>query len=309
VAGDGRVGTVSLVERYTSGAGPKGVLYMSAFAVMFAIVEGLGVLLPAGYSPYQVVWARYLVHLVLTLAVMLALDRSLAIRSVHSTLQVCRSAMMLVMPVAFVMAAGAARVGLVWTLLWLAPLMAIAWAKWHGDTSLGAIDWLIALACLAGAVLVLRPGPALALTGTLFALLSAGSFAAYILMTGGLHGDSVLTSLFYTATVPFLALSLVMPSTWTPVTPRAALVFTAIGVVGWGALLALDRGVRLLGSARASIFAFLAVVVGAGLERDTDRATMTGAGIIGIALIGAAILAIRRTTHPPETASSMDEPC
>ena len=275
--------------------GLKGVLHMCAFALLFATVEGLGAAMSADYSPYQVVWGRYLVHLVLTLAVMLVLTRSIAIRTVRPGVQVCRSAMMLLMPLAFVTAAGEARIELVWALLWLAPLLTMALESRFRAVSFGAPDWIVALACFAGSALVLRPGLDMPLTGALLALLAAVSFAGYMLLTSALRGDSVLTSLFYTATVPFAALSLVMPVVWTPLSARAALLLAAIGVVGWFALLALDRGVRLLHAGHAAVFAFLAVVAGAFIARETGHAaTVAGTGIIGVALAVAAIHAVRR---------------
>lgn len=281
--------------RRLSGAGLKGVLYMTAFAVMFAIVERLGSAMPADFSPYQVVWGRYLVHLVLTLCVMLFMDRSVVIRSARPGVQLCRSAMMLLMPVAFVIASHEARGDLVWALLWLAPLMTMAWESWFRGATFAALDWAGAFACLAGTVLVLRPGPPLAAIGTLSSLLAAASFAAYILLTAELRGDSVRTSLFYTATVPFAVLSAVMPSVWTPVTASAGLLLVATGVVGWLALYALDRGVRLLEAGYAAVFAFLAVIAAALIAREADHAaTIAGAGIIGVAVVGAAVRAVRR---------------
>jgi drug/metabolite transporter (DMT)-like permease len=279
----------------TSRAKLKGVLYMSAYGAMFPIVEALGSVLLADYSAYQVVWGRYLVHLVLTFGVMLVLDRSIRIRSACPGTQLTRSAMMLVMPVAFVLAAGEAPVDFVWTLLWLAPLVAMAWERWFRGVSVTALDWTIAVACVAGTVLVFRPEPGTHLAGTAFALLSAASLGVYISLTGELRRDAIRTSLFYTATVPFVAMSLLMPWIWRPVSPKAGLLLIAVGALGWLALLALDKGVRLLGAGQAAVFAFLAIIVGALIARETGHAaTIAGAGIIGIALIGAAIRAVRR---------------
>jgi drug/metabolite transporter (DMT)-like permease len=273
----------------------KGVLYMIAYGMLFAIVEALGSAVLADYSAYQVVWGRYLVHLVLTVGVMLVLDRSITVRSARPGIQLTRSAMMLAMPVAFVLAAGEAPVHFVWTLLWFAPLVTMAWERFVRGVSVAALDWTIAVACVAGTVLVLRPAPGTYLAGTVLALLSAVSLGLYISLTGDLRRDAVRTSLLYTATVPFAAMSFVMPSVWRPVSLRAGLLLTGIGVLGWLALLVLDKGVRLLGARHAAVFAFLAVVATALIARETGHAaTVAGAGIIIVALTGAAIRAVRR---------------
>jgi hypothetical protein len=69
-----------------------------------------------------------------------------------------------------------------------------------------------------------------------------------------------------------------------------------VGTLGWLALYALDKGVRLLGAGRAVVFAFLAIIKGALVARETGHATtLAGAGIIGVTLAGAAIRTVRRT--------------
>ncbi len=273
---------------------------MSAFGVMFATVETLGSALLGDYSAYQVVWGRYLVHFVVTLGVMLALGRSISLRSAHPALQLTRSAMMLVMPVALVLAAEEAPAAFAWTLLWFAPLATMAWERWVRGVRFATLDWLFAAACVAGTALVLRPAMGTYLAGSLLALLSAASFGVYISLTGELRRDAVLTSLFYTATVPFAAMSLVLPWVWRPLSLEAGLGLVGVGALGWLALLALDKGVRLLGAGRGAVFAFVAVIASALVARETGHATtVAGAGIIGVALAGAAIRAVGRPGKSP----------
>src|SRR5690606_16826877 len=66
-------------------------------------------------------------------------------------------------------------------------------------------------------------------------------FSAYVVMTRSLRTEATRTNLFYTALGVFLALTPVMPRLW--ITPAAAdlAVMVAVGVLGWGALWALDR--------------------------------------------------------------------
>jgi hypothetical protein len=285
--------TVSPVDRPELSARVKGVLYMSAYGVLFALVEALGGAVLAEYSPYQVVWGRYLVHLVLTLGVMLVMHKSISICSSCPAVQLSRSATMLVMPVAFVLAAGEAPARFVWTMTWLAPLVVLAWERWFRGVGVGSLDWVIGVACVTGTVLVLRPPPEVFLAGTVLASLSAASLGLYISLTGELRGDAILTSLLYTAMVPFAAMSFVVPWVWTPISPRAGLLLIGVGSFGWLALFVLDKGVRLLGAARGAPFAFLAVITGALISRETRHATViAGAGIIGITLAGAAMRAV-----------------
>jgi drug/metabolite transporter (DMT)-like permease len=273
----------------------KGALCMSLFGVLWAVIELLGGSLSSDYSPYQVVWSRYLVHILLSLAAMLALRHSLSVRTGLWRVQLLRSSTMLVMPVAFVAAMHAGPAGSVWSMVWLAPLLAMAAGRWLQGTALRGTDWAAAALCFAGAALVWQPGVPLSLQSAAWALAAAASLAAYLILTTALRADSVWLSLFYTALVPLVALSFLMPALWAPVSLRFALVCLTIGATGWVALLALDKAIRLLMPAYAAVFVYVEVVMDALLVRGLDEAiTALATGILICGLTWAAIRTSRR---------------
>ena len=51
-------------------AGRRAMVYMAGFAFFWAVVEALAAGILRDYSPYQVVFTRYVVHMLLMLAVL-----------------------------------------------------------------------------------------------------------------------------------------------------------------------------------------------------------------------------------------------
>jgi drug/metabolite transporter (DMT)-like permease len=66
------------------------------------------------------------------------------------------------------------------------------------------------------------------------------SFVLYVLMTRSLRKERTEANLFYTALGPFVAFGLLMPLVWVTPDLHEALIMTAIGVLGFFALYALD---------------------------------------------------------------------
>jgi drug/metabolite transporter (DMT)-like permease len=217
---------------------------------------------------------------------MLLTRHSLSVRTGLWRVQLVRSSTMLVMPVAFVAAMHTGPAASVWSMLWLAPILTMAAGRWLQGTAVTATDWAAAMLCFGGAVLAWQPGAPLSLPSAAWAFIAAASFAAYQILTWSLRSDSVWLSLFYTALVPFVALSFLMPVVWAPVSPRAFLVCIAIGVTGWVGLLALDKAIRLLMPAYAAVFIYVQVVTDALIVRGLDEAGVavaTGILVCGLA--------------------------
>jgi hypothetical protein len=198
---------------------------------------------------------------------------------------------MLTMPGAFAWAVMAGiSAEFVWAVFWIAPLLIIAFA---------------------GVALGERPPPAVLITGALGALAAAAifghlsaasplaivlamavslSFSLYVVMTRSLRTEPVAANLFYTAVVPFLVLTPVMIQIGVWPSRHDAVVLASIGVVGFGALYALDRACHAAPAWASSGALFTqAACVGlvfliAGGHGETLRIAF-GAGAI-VALVG-----------------------
>jgi drug/metabolite transporter (DMT)-like permease len=123
--------------------------------------------------------------------------------------------------------------------------------------------WLAVALGLLATYLMLDPRWPSSLGTLVWPLIMAMSFALYVAMTRSLRNEPVLTNLFYTALGVFALLSLAMPWSWTVPTLHDGVVLTTIGVVGFGALWALDQACEAsqLSSTAPALYLHLAGMV------------------------------------------------
>jgi drug/metabolite transporter (DMT)-like permease len=219
------------------------MLLMTAFGVLWAVLESVAMHLSRGYSPYQVVWTRYAVHLGFMLAVWGWRQPLSLISTRRPVFQFARSALMLIMPVSFVVGVtrGLDRDTLM-AVFWVTPLLVIALSSVFLRETATPMLCLAAASAVAGAVLLLSPEhtPS-SWRSLLWPLVMAGSFSLYVVMTRSLRTETTRANLFYTAFGVFLALSPLLPAVWVTPTPHDLVVMVAIGLLGWLSLYCLDR--------------------------------------------------------------------
>lgn len=226
-----------------AGSARMAVAAAAVFGVCWTVLEAvLGGFFQHNYDLLQIVWWRYATHVVL-LSVLIGPRIATAVASVRRpALQIARSLTMLIMPVSFASAVGrGATAEQVWSIFWIAPLLVIIFDIAFLGTRPPASAVLASLVGAIAAAVVFGhdalPGKA---TATL-AIVVAVSFALYVVMTRSLRNERVETNLLFTASVPLVVLTLVMPFVWRWPTLGDAMVLTSIGAVGLVALWALDR--------------------------------------------------------------------
>jgi drug/metabolite transporter (DMT)-like permease len=222
--------------------GRRSMLLMIVFVALWAAVEVLAAgVLSGAYSPYQVVWTRYAVHLLAMLALFGWRDPASLLRTQRPLFQLARSLLMLVMPASWIIAMQqGVGVGTLMSIFWLSPLLVLGLAHaFLGERAPWPL-WLAAAIGCAGAVLLLGPSGPLELR-LLPALTMALSYSLYTVMTRPLRSERTRANLFYTALGVFLALSPVMPSLWITPGLRDLAVLCGVGLLGLAGLYALDR--------------------------------------------------------------------
>ena len=223
--------------------GHRAIALLAVFAATWALLEGaLGTRLEHQYNLMQVVWWRYAAHLALMLAVWGWRQPGQLWRTRRPVFQLARSLLMLVMPLSFVAALYVGEhIDTVWALFWVTPgLILLVAAMWLNERAPVWL-WIATLLGAAGAVFILEPPLPQSVPGLLLPLLMALSFSVYVVMTRSLRDEPVVTNLFYTAFGVFVLLSPLMPSIWLMPSLHDAVYLSAIGVVGFVALWALDR--------------------------------------------------------------------
>ena len=223
-------------------AARKSMLLMIAFVGLWAIVEAIAAPLFSRISGYQIVWARYGVHLSFMLLIWGWRNPSVLWRTRRPLYQIGRSLLMLGMPVSWIISVQhGVTSSVLMTIFWLAPLLILALTPLVLKERVRLRYWVVAAVAYAGACLVSVPAAPSTLSDLVFPAGMAGTFALYVVMTRALRGETVHANLFYTALGVFASLSLVMPGVWVQPSVPDAFALIAIGLLGFGALLALDR--------------------------------------------------------------------
>jgi len=219
------------------------MLMMVAFGALWAVLEAVATHLNRSYSPFQVVWTRYAVHLAFMLAVWGWREPFSLVRTRRPVLQLARSMLMLVMPAAFVF--GLIR-GLspntIMAVFWVMPLLVLVLSAAFLAESASWAVWLAAGGATLGALLLLSPQPpARSWLWPAWPLVMSASFSLYVVMTRVLRSETTRANLFYTAFGVFVALTPLIPSVWVTPSRHDFAIMAAIGVIGWVSLYCLDR--------------------------------------------------------------------
>jgi len=238
------------------------MLCMMGFTLMWALVEALAGGVLQRYSPYQVVWTRYAVHLLLMLALWGLHDPGRLWRTSRPGYQLSRSLLMLAMPASWVTATSlGVPVGTTMTIFWLSPLAIMLLARWLLQERPPAWLWLAAGLGFAGALLTHHFEPPASAAGVLLPLAMGLCFSLYVVMTRSLRSENMLANLFYTALGVFLALTPAMGWLWLWPTPGDALVMVAVGVLGFVTLWLLDRAAAAAPVSISAPFSFIQIAV------------------------------------------------
>ena len=213
------------------------MMAMILVGFFWAVVETLGHYIPRGYSPIQTVWSRYLVHMLFMLAAFGPRKRTSLIRTDCLWMQISRALLMLGMPVCLIAGAAFLPIDVVWVVSWCAVTMELGLSAWILRERVRPGLWIAAASGWLG-VWIMSGVDFPTLSWRYLAPVGMGfCFAAYVIMTRCMTGESTSTKLFHTALWVFGALSLIVPFLWKTPTPRTLVIYILIGIIGFFCLL------------------------------------------------------------------------
>jgi len=247
-------------------ANRRAILLMLGFVTLWALIEVMAAQVLRNYSPYQVVWTRYAVHLGLMLLIWGWREPASLWRTRRPVFQLSRSLLMLGMPASWIIGMQmGVPADVVMLVFWVSPLliMGLAWLFLRDRAP--PLIWLVTLMAGAGSLLV-HDFAALPTPGQIvYPLAMALCFSLYVVMTRSLLVETTRTNLFYTALGVFLLLTPAMPGLWTTPSLPDLMTMVAVGLFGYVALYLLDRMAAAAPVSISAPFAFFQVVMTAGL--------------------------------------------
>lgn len=187
------------------------LLTMFLFVSMDAIAKHL----TASYPVPQVVWARYVFHVLLLFA-WLGSRAPSVLRTRRLGLQLGRSLLLLLTTFFFFTALSFMALVDASVIMFIGPIVLTLLAALILREHVGARRWSGVIIGFIGALIVIRPGTSMVQPSAIFAVAAACCYALYQITTRQLsHYDAPLTTLAYTAVVGALLSSFAVPFGWT----------------------------------------------------------------------------------------------
>lgn len=208
---------------------------MVAAMVLLPIMDGLAKGLSESYPVMQVVWARYLFHLLAMLPLLLWRYELKDLRPERADLQLVRGTLLLAGTALFFSGLALMSQATVLALFFVSPLVVTLLAPLLLGERTGAWPIIAVVVGFLGVLLILRPGGGVPPLGALLALSAGVVHGFYMLFTRRLAGSAPpLVTLGYTAVVGAVVMSVVVVFVWVTPTLKDFMVMVLLGVLAAG---------------------------------------------------------------------------
>ena len=209
-----------------------GIAWMLLTTLFFLSLDAVAKHLVSSYPVIQVVWGRFLFHLILA-AMILGPRFGFFGRSANLPLQIVRSILLLATTVLFFFGVRLLPLAEASAIMFTSPILLSILAIPFLGEKVGPYRWAAIFVAFLGALVVVRPGTGVMGVGALFLLGCSFCNAFYQLITRKLRGtDEARTTLLYTALAGTVGASLAVPLVWTPIAAGDWPLFAALGVFG-----------------------------------------------------------------------------
>lgn len=263
-----------------------------------------------GVSLLVLVWFRYLVHIVLVLAVVLPLQGLAVFRARSPRLQCLRATAMLAATLTFFTSLSYLPQAEATAIIFISPLIMLAVAPWILKEPPRTSRWVAAGVGFIGVLLVIRPSAGLPLMGVITGLMTACLFATQHLTTRLVASDHPFTTLVWSGGLGTLALActlpFILPAAWPTLAnldPLVWLVMLSTGVTGGVGHLLQIQAYRFAPASLLAPFIYLQMTSAATLgwliwSHFPDATTWVGIAIICASGIVNSLIEWHRGRHP-----------
>ncbi|SMF40613.1 Permease of the drug/metabolite transporter (DMT) superfamily [Tistlia consotensis] len=263
----------------------QGILWMLLAICLFVSMDATAKYLSQDYAVPQIVWARYLFHVLL---VCLVLNRRLPrlARSGRLGLQLLRSLLLVATTGCFFLALSLMPLANASAIMLVAPLVVTGLSVPLLGEPVGVRRWCAVVVGFVGALIVLKPGVGVFEWASLLPLLTACIYALYQIVTRLLaQRDSPLTTTLYTGVVGALLSSAVVPWFWQSPDAAGWALMAAVGLIGTASQFCLIKAFQNAPAAVVSPFGYSnmvwAILYGLVLFGDfPGPSTLIGAGVL-----------------------------
>jgi drug/metabolite transporter (DMT)-like permease len=211
----------------------RAILFMMVMVVCFSILETTAKYLSRSYPVPMLVWCRYAVH---TLLMVILLAPRMGIRLIRTGQpggQFFRAALLMGSTLFNFSALSFLPMAEVKAISFVSPLLVTLLAVGLLREHVSWPRWIAVGVGFCGVLFIVRPGSAMLQWPALFALGSASCYSVYQIMTRKFsESENPLTTLFYTAAVGCVLMSVIVPFVWQTPHWRDVPLLILLGVAG-----------------------------------------------------------------------------
>ena len=189
----------------------RALLLIVLAGVCFSTLDATAKYLVQDHTLFLVVWARYAGQMLVVTPVAWHLGGSGFWRTRHLRMQLARSLCLVVATACFFGALRFLPLAEGSAISFMAPMFAIVLSRPVLGERPSRARWMASIAGFIGILILVRPGSAVFHPATVLLVLAAIANALYQLLTRKLPNDSPSTTLFYSALVGTVVLSLALP--------------------------------------------------------------------------------------------------
>ena len=193
-----------------------GIVMMLCGTALFGCGESVVKLLARDYDTAQIVWGRYVFHAIVFMAIFARSGIGAQMRTTRPWLQFSRSVILLLGTLLFFSALRYLALADAVAINFFAPLLVTAFSIPILKEQVGLRRWIAILVGFAGVMVIIRPGLGVMHWAAILPLGTAVCYALYQVLTriAG-RTDHARTSLFWSAAVGTVAMSVFVPFRWT----------------------------------------------------------------------------------------------
>ena len=206
---------------------------MMVMVMCFSILETTAKALSRSYPVPMLVWCRYTVHTLLMVILLAPRMGMTLLRTAKQGGQALRAALLMGSTLFNFSALSFLPMAEVKAISFVSPLLVTLLAVGLLHEHVSWRRWMAVAAGFGGVLFIVRPGSAMLQWPALFALGSATCYSVYQIMTRKFsESENPLTTLFYTAVIGCVLMSLVVPLFWKTPELRHVPLLLVLGIAG-----------------------------------------------------------------------------
>ena len=202
--------------------------------MLFPVMNAMVKVLREDFDPGMIIWARYVSHLLLMLALFLPVQGWSLFRSEQPRLQISRSVLLLIATICYFTALGYVPLATGAIIGFTSPFIVTALSIPILGEQVGWRRWAAVVVGFIGALIVIRPGTGVLHPLASLVLVTAICYGMYQVFTRKISAtDTAATTITWTALVGAVVCTLAIPFLWqTPQTTSQILLLSLAGMVG-----------------------------------------------------------------------------